>query len=161
MYCQKCYILNISLVLDWKEVPEKFLWKLKQLEGRFVEMQFLHVFGCTTFWAIFVICLVQSVGSSRNQKKCVVCLALLVHAGIIVLRFPAYPLSGLAIASLWVRLLVCYGITGCELTQKGHCLALFRSVCDKRQLSRKNKFDKFSGISPALVFVAFWAPNFA
>ena len=34
-------------------------------------------------------------------------------------------------------------------------IALFRSLCDKRQLSRKNKFDKLSGIFPALVFVAF------
>ena len=34
-------------------------------------------------------------------------------------------------------------------------LALFRSLCDKRQISRKNKFDKLSGIFPALVFVAF------
>ena len=34
-------------------------------------------------------------------------------------------------------------------------LALFRSLCDKRRLSRKNKFDKLSGIFPALVFVAF------
>ena len=36
-----------------------------------------------------------------------------------------------------------------------HKLALFRSLCDKRQLLRKNKFDKLSGIFPALVFVAF------
>ena len=34
-------------------------------------------------------------------------------------------------------------------------LALFRSLCNKWQLSRKNKFDKLSGIFPALVFVAF------
>ena len=34
-------------------------------------------------------------------------------------------------------------------------LALFRSLFDKRQLSRKNKFDKLSGMFPALVFVAF------
>ena len=34
-------------------------------------------------------------------------------------------------------------------------LALFRSLCNKRQLSRKNKFDKLSGMFPALVFVAF------
>ena len=40
-------------------------------------------------------------------------------------------------------------------------LALFRSLCNKRQLSRKNKFDKLSGMFPALVFVAFWAQNFA
>ena len=33
-------------------------------------------------------------------------------------------------------------------------LALFRSLCNKRQLSRKNKFDKLSGMFPALVFVA-------
>ena len=36
-----------------------------------------------------------------------------------------------------------------------HRLALFRSLCNKRQLSRKNKFDKLSGMFPALVFVAF------
>ena len=40
-------------------------------------------------------------------------------------------------------------------------LALFRSLCNKRQLSRKNKFDKLSGMFPTLVFVAFWAQNFA
>ena len=34
-------------------------------------------------------------------------------------------------------------------------LALFRSLCNRRQLSRKNKFDKLSGMFPALVFVAF------
>ena len=34
-------------------------------------------------------------------------------------------------------------------------LALFRSLCNKRQLSRKNKFEKLSGMFPALVFVAF------
>ena len=34
-------------------------------------------------------------------------------------------------------------------------LALFRSLCHKRQLSRKNKLDKLSGMFPALVFVAF------
>ena len=42
-----------------------------------------------------------------------------------------------------------------------HALALFRSLCNKRQLSRKKKFDKFSGMFPALVFVAFRAQNFA
>ena len=34
-------------------------------------------------------------------------------------------------------------------------LALFRNLCTIRQLSRKNKFDKLSGMFPALVFVAF------
>ena len=34
-------------------------------------------------------------------------------------------------------------------------LALLRSLCNKRQLSRKNKFDKLSGMFPALVFVTF------
>ena len=37
----------------------------------------------------------------------------------------------------------------------GPTLALFRSLCNKRQLSRKNKFDKLSGMFPTLVFVAF------
>ena len=40
-------------------------------------------------------------------------------------------------------------------------LALFRSLCNKRQLSRKKKFDKLSEMFPALVFVAFGAQNFA
>ena len=34
-------------------------------------------------------------------------------------------------------------------------LALFRSLCNKGQLSRKNKSDKLSGMFPELVFVAF------
>ena len=46
-------------------------------------------------------------------------------------------------------------------SDSGYMLALFRSLCDKRQLSRKNKFDKLSGMFPALVFVALWAQNFA
>ena len=49
-----------------------------------------------------------------------------------------------------------------DLGAKGpYELALFRSLCDKRQLSRKNKFDKLSRTFPALVFVALWAQNFA
>ena len=40
-------------------------------------------------------------------------------------------------------------------------LALFQSLCNKRQLSRKDKFDKLSGMFPALVVAAFWAQNFA
>ena len=40
-----------------------------------------------------------------------------------------------------------------------HHLALFRSLCDKRQLSRKNKFDKLSGIIPALVFCRILSPK--
>ena len=39
-------------------------------------------------------------------------------------------------------------------SQSPDALALFRSLCNKRQLSRKNKFDKLSGMFPALVFVA-------
>ena len=36
----------------------------------------------------------------------------------------------------------------------GNLLALFRSLCNKRQLSRKNKFDKLSGMFPG-----FWGPK--
>ena len=48
--------------------------------------------------------------------------------------------------------------TGCVLSKplnNPKRLALFRGFCDKRQSSRKNKFDKLSGMFPALVFVAF------
>ena len=38
-------------------------------------------------------------------------------------------------------------------------LALFRSLCNKRQLSRKNKFDKLSGMFPALACCCILSPK--
>ena len=43
---------------------------------------------------------------------------------------------GLAIASLWERLLVCYGITGYEPTQTGHCSSGSSEKCGRRSSSR-------------------------
>ena len=52
-----------------------------------------------------------------------------------------------------------YNFSGLRDLKISSDLALFRSLCNKRQLSRKNKFDKLSGMFPALVFVAFWNPK--
>ena len=41
----------------------------------------------------------------------------------------------------------------------GDILALFRSLCDKRQLSRNNKFDKLSGIFPRTCFCRILSPK--
>ena len=63
------------------------------------------------------------VGSSLIRKKwCLSALTMLAHAGMKVRHSLAcYPVSGPPIASLWVRLLVCYGITGYgSIGKKGH-----------------------------------------
>ena len=63
---------------------------------------------------------------------------------------------------LWVRV---DGLPVSRDSNRGHSiqhgLALFRSLCNKRQLSHKNKFDKLFGMFRALVSVAFRAQNFA